>query len=220
MRGAFAVALAGLALGAVIGPATPVLAGPGQGRGRVGTSQCQSPARVSYHDAAVIVWTQDAPNAHVEFLACRRSTGRTVIALDFDDDCISPSGACEDVSPMIRRVVRAGPWLAMYVDDQVNAAIGLADLRSGTTPRVEGYVPRDVPHEMVLRRDGLLAWISDYLSTRFKRSRELRICDATCRRYGRRARRIARGRTLSRLRLHDGRVYWNNGKRTRSARAD
>jgi hypothetical protein len=61
-------------------------------------------------------------------------------------------------------------------------------------------------------------WISGYLSN-FERSRELRLCAAACRTNGAEARRVARGRKLSGLRLSGGRVYWNDGERTRSAPA-
>jgi hypothetical protein len=208
--------IATLALSAAAGSATPALAG--SGAGQHGTSQCQRPGDLSYQDAEVEVWAQDAPNAHVNFVACWRATGRTVTALDFDNDCVSASSGCDDVYPKVRKVVRAGSWRALYVDnDASGAAIALADVRAGTTPRPAGYTPRDAPRELVVGRNGVLAWISDYVTKEFRRSRELRLCDTACLKAGAPARRRGRGPKLSRLRLKDGRVYWSDGERTRSA---
>jgi hypothetical protein len=181
-------------------------------------SSCQPPIPPSYRDSGVVVWTQDAPHIYVDFVACWRATGRTVTAIHFGNDCVSHSpGVCDDIHPTIRRVKRSGPWLAMYVDNDIHAGIALSDVEAGTTPRAGGYFAFDEPREMVLRRDGALAWISDDVTSDFESTRVLRLCAAGCRANGREAPRLATGRKLSRLRFARGRLYWSDGTRMHSS---
>jgi hypothetical protein len=201
------IASVALAIGAVIVPSASAADSPA----------CQPPAAASYRDTDIVVWTQDAANAHVLFVGCRRATGRTFTVLDFDNACISASGACDDVYPKIRRVRRSGRWLAMDVESQIYGTIALADVRGGTTRRQRGYLSASPPREMILGRDGTLAWIADYEprdST--TTSRQLRLCDASCRAAGTNAPTIARGAKLAHLQIVGHRVIWRDGKRRRS----
>jgi hypothetical protein len=174
---------------------------------------CQPPGTPSYRDDQVVVWTQDAPEEHVLFIGCEVATGRTFTALDFDNSCISASGGCEDVYPRVRRVRRAGRWLALVVESQIFGRVALADVRAGTTPRAVGYRAEELPRELVLGRDGALAWITQYRA----RTRALRLCDARCRTTGKAARTIARGRKLRKLRIAGRRISWSDGERGHSA---
>ena len=178
---------------------------------------CQPAGTASYRDDQVVVWTQDAPDAHVLFLGCTIATGRTFTALDFDNDCVSASGGCDDVYPTVKRVRRAGRWLALDVESQIHGRIALADVRAATTPRRGGYRTEDTPREMVLRRAGTLAWITDFVPENLSgRMRALRLCDSRCRASGKPARSIARGRKLKHLRITRGRLFWSDGERTHS----
>ena len=198
------IATASAALAALAAALTPTAAG---------AVTCQPPGTPSYRDEQVVVWTQDAPAAHVLFIGCEVATGRTFTVLDFDNDCVSASGNCDDVFPEVKRVKRAGNWLALYVESQIFGRIALADVRAGSTPRAAGYRTEEPPREMVLGRDGALAWITQYRARR----RALRLCGARCRTTGKPARTIARGRRLSKLRIRRGRVSWSDGERRHSA---
>jgi len=177
------------------------------------TPKCQPAGPVVHRGADVVVWTEDAPQAHVRYVGCRTATGRTFTVLDFDNDCVSPSGACDDVAPRVRRALRAGRWLTLNVTNGITGVLTLTNVFTGATPRPAGYRSVEAPREIKLHANGTLAWIAPYVTKGLVRSRRLMVCDSRCRTTGGPARRLARGRRLHDLRVGADRVSWRAGAR-------
>jgi len=175
------------------------------------TPTCQPAGPVVVRDADLVVWTQDAPQAHVLYIGCRTATGRAFTVLDFDNDCISPTGGCDAVTPRIRRTLRAGRWLALNVTNGINGAVALADVSAGRAPRPSGYQSVQAPREIALNATGTLAWIAPHVTEGFARTRRLMVCDRQCRASGSRSRLLARGQRLHGLRVDGARVRWRDG---------
>jgi len=182
------------------------------------TPECQPAGPVVHRGADLVVWTEDAPQAHVRYVGCRTATGQTFAVLDFDNDCVSPSGACDDVAPRVRRTLRAGRWLVLDVTNGITGVLALTDVSTGRTPRPSGYLAVEAPREIKLHANGTLAWIAPYVTKDFVRTRRLLVCDSRCRTAGGRARLLARGKRLHGLRVGADRVSWRAGDRRRSVR--
>jgi hypothetical protein len=177
------------------------------------TPSCQPAGPVVVRDADLVVWTQDAPQAHLLYIGCRTATGQPFTVLDFDNDCISPTGGCDGVAPRVRRTLRAGRWLALNVTNGINGALALADVSAGHAPRPSGYRSVEAPREIALNAKGTLAWIAPYVTKAFTRTRRLMICDTRCRATGSPARVLARGPRLHGLSVDAARVSWRAGAR-------
>lgn len=196
-------------VGAVGAAATAVCAAPAPAQ----TPECQPAGPVVHRGADLVVWTEDAPQARVRYVGCRTATGQTFTVLDFDNDCVSPSGACDDVAPRVRRTLRAGRWLTLDVTNGITGVLTLTDVSTGTTPRPTGHLSVEAPREIKLHAGGTLAWIAPHVTRGFNRTRRLFVCDRRCRTTGGPARLLARGRRLHDLRVGADRVSWRAGAR-------